>query len=38
MVGIKNFRTDGSKSGTNAIAQNNSGYEWLGNLGPGGYM
>ena len=38
MVGIKNFRTDGSKSGTNAIAQNNSGYEWLGNVGSGGYV
>ena len=35
MVGIKNFRTDGSKSGTNAIAQNNSGYGWLGNTTTG---
>ena len=32
MVGIKNFRTDGSKSGTNNIAQERSGYYWA-NLG-----
>ena len=36
MVGIKNFRTDGSKSGTNSIAQTNSGYNWL-NIGPIGF-
>ena len=29
MVGIPNFRTDGSKSGTNNIAQENSGYDWV---------
>ena len=31
MVGIKNFRTDGSKSGTNNIAQERSGYYWMVN-------
>ena len=33
MVGIPNFRTDGSKSGTNNIAQEQGGYNWL-NIGP----
>ena len=34
MVGIKNFRTDGSKSGTNNIAQNRTGYYWnIGEIG-----
>ena len=31
MVGIKNFRTDGSTSGTNNIAQERSGYYWMVN-------
>ena len=37
MVGIPNFRTDGSKSGTNNIAQDRSGYEWDIH-GEGGYL
>ena len=37
MVGIPNFRTDGSKSGTNNIAQDRSGYNWI-NIGPGPHL
>ena len=37
MVGIPNFRTDGSKSGTNNIAQDRSGYSWI-NIGPGPHL
>lgn len=36
MVGIPNFRTDGSKSGTNNIAQENTGYAW--DIGPGPHL
>jgi hypothetical protein len=37
MVGIPNFRTDGSKSGTNNIAQDRSGYSYI-NIGPGPHL
>ena len=37
MVGIPNFRTDGSTSGTNNIAQDRSGYNWI-NIGPGPHL